>query len=143
MNAGKNRLLRLKRLERIRDIARIEALERAATAERLFARQAELARRSDELAQAFAQRWEAQSGCDLRDLRSFHAGLEGLSRSISRDSEQARVSADHHRMDAAAASRKRDLVSEQLSTASRRQMKAQTAKQLSENPHLARSLNNS
>lgn len=143
MNADKNRLRRLQRLERIRDIARIEALERAATAERQFARHAELARRSDELAQAFAQRWEAQSGSDLRDLRSFHAGLEGLSRTTSRESEQARVSADHHRLDAAAASRKRDLVSEQLSAASRQVTKCRTAKQLSENAHLARSLNNS
>ncbi len=143
MKAAKNRLLRLKRLERIRDIARIEALERAATAEQLFARQAELARRSDELAQAFARRWDAQSGSDLRDLRSFHAGLDGLSRSIARDSDQARESADHHRLDAAAASRKRDLVSEQVNAASRRQSKARAAKLASENPQLARSLNNS
>lgn len=141
MAPDKTRLRRLKRLERIRDIARMEALERAATAERQFARQAELARRSDELAQAFAQRWEAQSGCDLRDLRSFHAGLAVLSHTTLRESEQARASADFHRQDAAAASRKRDLVSEQLGAATQRMAKDRTAKSLIEKAHLARSLN--
>ncbi len=141
MTVKQQRLSRLNRLERIREVARIRALEKAAEAERQFARQAELARRSQELASGFAQRWDGQSGADLRDLRNFHAGLQGLHNSTARESMQARQAADIHRSDAVAAEQRRDLVMEQRRAAERSLKKSKTDKQLASQARLARFLN--
>ncbi len=141
MKPDQRRLTRLKRLERIRDVARLEALEKASRAEQQFARQAELARRSEQLSSAFAQRWEAESGADLRDLRAFHAGLQGLSDTMSRESLQAQQAADIHRLGAVTAERRRDLVTDQRRDAERGLQKSKTANQLAGQALLARSLN--
>lgn len=139
--AQQQRLGRLQRLERIRDVARLEALGKASEAERLFARHAELARRSEELAGAFAHRWEARSGGDLHDLRTFHAGLHTLSQTTSHGSQQAKKAADMEMVEAANAGRRHDRVTDQRKSAERNVLKSKLASELALIPGLARSLN--
>ncbi len=120
-------------------------MQSAAEAERDFARHAELARRSDELADAFAHRRAGANAADaggLQDMHAFHVGLVSLSQATGQGRDQARQSADHHRRHALTANRRRSAAADRISDAERRQRKSRDARLVAEMPQLARVLNN-
>ncbi|MGB7407801.1 MAG: hypothetical protein WA908_04795 [Pontixanthobacter sp.] len=125
----------------MRDIDRLRAMEQAAMAQQKFSRLAGLAQRADELAEAYARRWNGSNAAAVQDLRAFHCGLASLSQATVAECEQARANADLCDTAAAAANRKRDVATERVAATNKGLGKQRIARSLSDSPQLARSMN--
>lgn len=124
MNAERQRLLRLRRLEKIRAIAKQNAALEAAQAESTLSQLRALSDRTRRLAQDYGSRREMADGAALRQVGRFASGLEAISRSTEGDAVRAQSIADAKQLQLAEAERRRAAIEERAALQERMIAKA-------------------
>lgn len=119
MQADRQRLKRLRRLERVREVARQAAAREAAEAESTRAQLEALAERTRLLAADYATRGGAQDGAMLRQTSRFAGGLQQIYATTAGDAARARGAADGKLAELGLAERRRAMVEERASEAAR------------------------
>ncbi|MFC0683328.1 hypothetical protein [Novosphingobium clariflavum] len=124
MNAERQRLLRLRRLEKIRAIARQNAALEAAQAESTLTQLRGLCERTRRLAEDYGQRREMADGAALHQVGRFASGLAAISRSTQGDAQRAQSIADAKQLQLAEAERRRAAIEERAALQERMIAKA-------------------
>ena len=125
MKAEHAKLKRLQRLEKVRAIAKQSAVTEAARAESTYAQLSMLAGRTAQLAADYAARTDVADGSDLRQMRRFATGLQGIRATTTADATRAQAIADKRQIELAAAERRRAAV-EDRATEQARQIAAKS-----------------
>ena len=94
MRADQRRLMRLQRLETVRGIAKMTAARESAEAESTLTQLELLAARTGRLVADYANRADATTGSQLRQLSLFRERLDGVSKSANADAGRAKATAD-------------------------------------------------
>jgi len=119
MQAERQRIARLHRLERVRAIARQNALVEAARAEGTLAQLATLAERTRLLAEDYARRDDSTNASDLAGVMRFAEGMQGITRNAAAEAHGARSHADRKARDVAEAERRRAAVEDRAAREAR------------------------
>ncbi|TCM18860.1 hypothetical protein EDF56_104394 [Novosphingobium sp. PhB165] len=131
MNADRQRLVRLRRLEKIRAIAKQNAVLEAAQAESTLSQLKSLSDRTRQLAADYASRREMTDGAALHQVGNFISGLQAISRSTEGDAQRAQSIADAKQILLAAAERRRAAIEERATLQERMIAKASQTPALS------------